>query len=500
MPDRPKLSLPFGSGLDRDTGSAVVPATSQEDLRNVHLTQGLAFLRNGSEVTATFIDPDDGGAIDVLVAGLALKVENAGVVVGYRSSTRKLHVYRVTRAGGSPSYLGLWGTIDASAVAPPIVWLAEVSGLLFMAHDEDSVTRRLPTAYYDPTAGALYPLGASWAHANTISPGGTNNTIRAWPVAALGTVITLEYVDPGGVTAAFSVTVAGSAITVHLARAASAVTTTANDVIAGLQASAPASALIAVAVDPGSDGTGLVSALAPVTIDAGDGIRFRGVTDHLGAYLAGWGYGTEAENRPDFVRLSLPDDPTTFRLQYYESIGQKGDSVLVCLTLGLSGLLCCKAEETWNHTGTDRSNFGKQQVDPTLGVLTGKLGIVIDDADGNGNALALIWSKLGPRVSNGGGLVDLAQPLAIDRPAPTDLSPEGDPSTAFAVYLPNRSEVRFHFGQRFYAYSLLNKKSPWSYGEMAVAPTCGFLLAGSGGANVEAGSAGSLMVTSDVEP
>lgn len=486
----PPVELPLGDGLDRDSGSMVVARTAQEDLRNVSLTDGIALLRKGSDVTADeFLDPDDDEPMDVILAGLALKVENAGVVVAYRESTRVVHVYRVTRAGSSPTYLGAWFTLDASATTPPIVTLAEVSGLLFMAHNEDAISLRAVTVYYDPETSALYPLTAAWAHGTTINPSGANNAIKYRPLGSLATPVTVAYVNPGAPSAAFSVAVVAGAITVNLATdAGSVVTTTANDVVAGIAGSAPASALVSAALAVDETGAGLVAAVSATAITGG--IMGRGVVEHLGAYLAVWGYGSGIETRDDLVRTSMPGEPTVIRLQHYESFGQKGDPVVACASIGRGGLIVYKGEETWRLFGTDRSNFGKEQLDSKVGLGGVRLVIVVD-----GGAMA--WTHLGPRVCTGGIPIDLAIPLALYTSAPSDLAEGSELSVGFACHLPDRNELRFHFGERYYAYHLITKR--WSYGEMSSAPSCGFLLPGAGDALVQPGFIGTFSVLSDEE-
>lgn len=485
----PPIELPLGDGLDRNSGSMVVARTAQEDLRNVTLTDGLALLRKGSTDTAEFLDPSDGAPMDVILAGLALKVENAGVVVALRESTRGVHVYRVTRAGATPTYIGLWFTLNASAASPPIITLAEVSGLLFMAHAEDAISIRATTAYYDPETATLFPLTAAWAHGTTINPAGLNNAIKFRPIGTLATAVTVRYVDPAAPAAAFSVVVVGGAITVNLATdGGSVITTTANDIVAGILASGAASALVECALVTGETGAGLVTAIAATAILGG--IRYLGVVEHLGAYLAGWGYGTETETRDDLVRTSMPGEPTEFRLQHYESFGQKGDPVVGCASIGRGGLIVGKGEETWRLYGTDRSNFGKEQLDPKIGWAGVRLGIVVD-----GGVVA--WSRLGPRLCTGGIPIDLAIPLALYTSAPADLAASGQASLGFACHLPDRNELRFHFERRYYAYHLITKR--WSYGEMTTAPSCGFLLPGAGDAEAQPGLVSSLTVLSDAE-
>ncbi len=111
-----------------------------------------------------------------------------------------------------------------------------------------------------------------------VNPTGDDNglTFTAQAYGAAGNEISISYVDPGGTTAALSVSVAGSAITVSLARAASAITSTAAEVLAAIEASPAAAALVSVAImtgdsGTGDDGSGVVTAMAPASLANGAG-------------------------------------------------------------------------------------------------------------------------------------------------------------------------------------------------------------------------------------
>lgn len=365
--------LVLGLGLDRNAGPMTANPAFQEDLRNVYLADGLAYIRNGSRAPVELLDPDDDGLMTDVLAGELLKVTNVGVLVAWRESTREVHVFRVSGAGITPVHAGVWFTLAEGAVEPPRIFMAEVAGIMFLAHDEPSLSRRAPTVGYDPSSGALDPIEPAWA--------------------------------------------------------------------------------------------------------ASGGIRFRGVAAHLGAYLAGWGYGTATETRPDLVRMSLPGDPTTFELRHYESIGQPGEAVLRCVSVG-GTLLCLKAFEVWTHFGSDRRTFGKRQLEGGIGILSSRLGIVVDTEDA-AQGLFYFWSHLGPRVSGGGPSSDMALPLALFNGGPEDLVAEGDSEAAFATYYPPRKQVRFHFGERYYAFDRTLEQ--WSYGEMGYTPSCAFHLSGNEG-------------------
>lgn len=389
---RARLPLPFGAGLDRTTGPMAVSGTAQEDLRNVYLSDGFAWLRKGSLTAAECIDPTDDLPMTTVIAGGPFKAQGTGILVAWREESGDVRIFRVTRAGETPQHIAKWFTLADGAQTPPLCWMAEVAGQMFFAHDEVALSLRAPTVGYDPAAGALAPITAEWAHE--------------------------------------------------------------------------------------------------------DGIAFRGITAHLGAYLCGWGYGTSSEARSDLVRMSMPGDPTTFQLRHYESIGQRADQVLACFSTGHT-LLCFKAEELWNHFGSDRSNFGKRQLDPLVGLLSPHLGVVVD-ADVEGAAgTVYVWTPLGPRASNGGVPVDLEFPLGIYFPEPADLALLGDAKRAFAAYLPARRQVRFHFDERYYAFDVVSKQ--WSYGEMGYAPACGFILPGIQAEDgAQPGLAAALAIASDV--
>ncbi len=114
--------------------------------------------------------------------------------------------------------------------------------------------------------------GYSEAATLTTALTGTNNdlTFTAVDKSAAGNAITVRYVNPGTASAAFSVSVTGSAITVNLAtNGSSVITSTAANVAAGIAGSAPATALVTAANAPGNDGTGVVTALSATPLVGG---------------------------------------------------------------------------------------------------------------------------------------------------------------------------------------------------------------------------------------
>lgn len=127
------------------------------------------------------------------------------------------------------------------------------------------------------TSNAGVPVDAV-ASTLDVNPTGDDNglTFTAKAYGAAGDEISISYVDPGGTTAALSVSVSGQAIVVSLARAADAITSTAAEVKAAIEASPQAAALVSVAVltsdsGAGDDGSGIVTAMAAASLADGAG-------------------------------------------------------------------------------------------------------------------------------------------------------------------------------------------------------------------------------------
>lgn len=102
---------------------------------------------------------------------------------------------------------------------------------------------------------------------------GTNNDLVFTALAGLGLLgndITVRYVNPGTPSAALSVDVTGSAITVNLATdGASAITTTAGQIITAIAADEDAAALVVATNAAANDGTGIVIAMAATALTGG---------------------------------------------------------------------------------------------------------------------------------------------------------------------------------------------------------------------------------------
>lgn len=460
MPDRPRLPLVFGSGLDRATGVLGTDPRSMRDLRNVYLYRGKAQARKGHSVVNSFLD-DGGLAVQDVVLIHPMQAEQIGVVVGYQDTDRELHVYRVSGDGIGTNRIGSWFTLAASAHEPPRAFAAESYRKMFLAHDETRFNRRAQTFYYDPFdvpqlraltanlgrgsggpegAGVLSVNGAHAVDATTISvakAAGVN-----WN-AKEGDIITFQG-DPQQYAIAADVTVVQDANT-------------------------------NVTITPGLE-FALVGGEA-ITVRAN--VRFRGVTRYLN-YAVGWGYGTGADpDRAEIVRVSLPGNPLEWKAPHYFIAGLGDDPVLNCLPTN-DRLIVFKGAEQYEIVGYSRQTFGIKPGDRLYGLAGSRLGVSI-------NGMVYFWSLEGPRRTQGGQSVDLAWPLDIDAPAPSDLAAEGVLEDGVAVYLPGRRVIKFIFGAREYNLSIWNPEDPkWSYGELGVPAFSGGLLYSGGEAQSSA--------------
>lgn len=161
MPERRVMQLPFGAGLDRESGVLAVAPGSMEDLRNVLMRRGKVVVRKGVESKLAFLAEDDQTPVTHILAGQSLRGERAGVVVGYQGDDANPHagavyIYRLDAEATTQKRLAKWFTVSDPANAdPPSIITAEQYGKAFFAHDEPRVNEREPTQVYDPFAGTL---------------------------------------------------------------------------------------------------------------------------------------------------------------------------------------------------------------------------------------------------------------------------------------------------------------------------------------------------------
>lgn len=148
---RDRVRLPFGAGLDRETGEMASKPASFEDLRNVTLYRGKAAVRPGVSVGTT-LQTSGGRDCTHVLALEPIKTESAIAVVGYHQPTGEVNVYRVSALGDKSSLVGTWFTLD-DGDDPPIVHAAETFGKVLLAHDTVSPSSRAQSYVYDPLSG-----------------------------------------------------------------------------------------------------------------------------------------------------------------------------------------------------------------------------------------------------------------------------------------------------------------------------------------------------------
>ena len=154
MAENPRIVLPFGGGLDRDTGVMAMRPGSFEDIQNVLLHQGKAIIRPGFTTTVTPLDDEDAEVSHVL-QGEALRSERVGIVVSFQQATEKVWVHRTNPDGTIATLIGEWIHDQGGwGSSPPTIVMAESYARMFMAHDTRLVGSRAPTVYYDPIFGS----------------------------------------------------------------------------------------------------------------------------------------------------------------------------------------------------------------------------------------------------------------------------------------------------------------------------------------------------------
>ncbi len=161
-PERQRVELIFGEGLDRETGVYATREYSMEDQQNVILYEGKAQVRRGHLERSTLVLPSTVPCTHTL-AIQSLRTQRLGVAVGYESVSREVHVFTTSSAGTNPQHVGLWFTLDQAAVYdPPIIVTTETRGRVYLAHAEPNVTNnalRAETFVFDPQAAVrLSPL------------------------------------------------------------------------------------------------------------------------------------------------------------------------------------------------------------------------------------------------------------------------------------------------------------------------------------------------------
>ena len=120
------IPVVFGEGVDRQTGKTILGPGAMRDVRNFFLSPGKAQVRPGLLEVSTFEDELGNPMTDIL-AGEASRLEAKGIVVGYCSTTGRVHVFLTEFDGTNPVLLQhetgsySWFDLTASDPAPTII-------------------------------------------------------------------------------------------------------------------------------------------------------------------------------------------------------------------------------------------------------------------------------------------------------------------------------------------------------------------------------------------
>lgn len=164
-----RIPVPFGGGLDRETGVMVAPPGGFECLKNVILFEGKAVVRRGFSLVASYTY--QGSPVDSIIGLWPVRAEGSTIVAAM-TTDRKVVLYRAAPDGSGPRPLNYQppsgdplGTVlrdywfIAPAGYPPVIHGADSYGKLYLAHD-DIYGRRQPTIKYDLTIPYLAPITA----------------------------------------------------------------------------------------------------------------------------------------------------------------------------------------------------------------------------------------------------------------------------------------------------------------------------------------------------
>lgn len=450
---RPTISLPWGEGLDRASGLAVVEKSSYADVRNVILYDGKAEVRKGitqvaqlggSLAGAPFVN----GAAIAGATHISIDNNGASTLVG---TIQPGDTFVIAGEAGSPVHTvtgGPWMTVGNAIAAMTFTGAIAAGGVA----DNAAVTFTF-TSVQDE----VLELEAVRSKNVSVAIGFKRSNLS----------VNVFKGSSSGQNMAFMGAPYNPKAAVGIPRYFLAESYRKLFMAHEFQ-------LLKPGVDYLRLPTGYIDTDANTIIDLSvdlDGVsgaqkvRFRGVTTYLN-YLVGWGYGTFSdEDRPEIVRVSLAGDPLSWDPQHYFIAGQGGQPVQACMAAAQS-LVVFKESETYEIVGYDRRTFGIRIIDHLFGLIAPRMAMAV-------GGVIYFWSLQGPRITGGGGeSKDLAVPLDLTAPEPTDLTAPGDPAAAFCRYDPGPRMAKWFWPNeatgvtRVYGLSLRNPTHPkWSYWE-----------------------------------
>ena len=163
----------------------------------------------------------------------------------------------------------------------------------------------------------------------------------------------------------------------------------------------------------------------------------RGVVQHLG-YVWYWGFGSASDpDRPEILRRSVPEDPTTLQAQAFLEFGARLSPIVGAKPVG-GALAVFKGSSWFRLDGTVSADFSPQLVDPAIGLVSPHALINI-------RGTLWWWSPYGPRTTSGAATENVAFPLDLTGNPPTGLPALGPGAYAFTFYDPETASIGFAF-------------------------------------------------------
>lgn len=245
---------------------------------------------------------------------------------------------------------------------------------------------------------------------------------------------------------------------------------------------------------------GTVFAVVQADLDGGGAADtfFRGVREHYG-YIFAWGFGSATDpDRPETVRVSAADDPTSFDAQHYYLVGARTEPVLACIPVGKS-LAVFKGSSWHRIDGTNRATWELVLVDPLFGIAASRSAINLYGR--------VYWeSPFGPRATDGASTVDLSQPLDLGANPPETLPLPGQAADIWAAFEPEWTMLLWgspNYDDDTTLITALSLRQPdrprWVFWTLPFAAPCALLLqTGQAAVLVPPGYADNVTVTGSI--
>lgn len=225
----------------------------------------------------------------------------------------------------------------------------------------------------------------------------------------------------------------------------------------------------------------------------------RGVVQHLG-YIWYWGFGSDSDpDRPEILRRSTPDDPTTLLPEAYIEFGARLSPIVGAVS-GNNALLVFKSSSWFRLDGSVSADFSPVLVDPAIGLVSPRALV-------NLQGVVYWWSPYGPRSTNGTATQNLSFPLDLTGNNPPTLPAPGPGSYCFAFFDPDSSSMGWCFPDPeagtstpvFKACVRADLGIKWSYDVFAGVLMCAVLgSTGEGSFLIDPGYADPVSVTGSV--